>query len=164
MALGEDAARSLGAHEVASLGIPEALGVEDYPRFVETIATSIRRYAIQYPGAVHHVVSGRSDYHAESGNGNLSHRGLADAAPIALSNLTPIRFHRVYIYSLPAVQRFAPVIRHLSPEIMQRKIQAMDAYRIYSPSDGRVAYGFHSVPDLFQGAAGDAREFEDLAA
>lgn len=156
-----DAASRLGADEVAALGIPEQLGVEDYLHYVQTIGASLRRYAVQYPEAEHHVVSGASDPNAETGRSNLSHRALNDAA---LSVYLPrLVRHRVYVYSLPLFQRLAPVIRHLSPAIMAAKRYALEAYTFYDPANGRLAYGYHSVRGLFDAAAADAREFEEAA-
>ncbi len=159
-----ESATALGANEVAALGIPEQLSKDDPPRFQQAITAALMRYAMTYPGATHHVVAGVSDYTLETGRGNLSHLALALAAQAVFGNGPHLRFHRVYVYSLPLVQRFAPRIRHLSPEIMAGKLRALEAYRRFEPEQERIAYGYHSVPELFDGAANDAREFEDLAA
>lgn len=157
-------ATALGAHEVAALGIPEQLGKDDPPRFEQAIAQAIRRYALTYPDAVHHVCAGVSDYTMETGRGNLSHLALAIAAQGVLGVGPQLRFHRVYVYSLPPVQRLAPTVRHLSPEIMAAKRTALEGYKHFAPEEGRVAYGYHSVPELFDGAMSDAREFEEVCA
>ncbi len=156
-----EAATILGAHEIAALGIPEQLGRDDYPRFVAAIGLAIERYAVMYPTATHHVVSA-TDYHSESGRGNVSHSALAEAARLRLAPGT-VLYHCVYVYSRPAVQRIAAVIRPLAPEWMTRKRAAMDAYLRFEPDEGRIAYGYHSVPELFDGAASDAREFLEVA-
>lgn len=156
-----EAATALGADDVSALGIEEALGRTDYPRFVEVIERSLRRYAVQYPDASHHVTSGETDWHQGSGKGNLSHVALATAA--ARAELARVTYHRVYTYSFPAVQRIAPRVRHLSAEAMAIKVRAMEAYKLFAPEQGRIAYGYHSVRELFDGAASDLREFEEAA-
>jgi hypothetical protein len=39
----------------------------------------------------------------------------------------------------------------------------MDAYQVFDPDAGRIAYGYHSVRELFDGAAEDPREFMEAA-
>ncbi len=156
-----DAATALGADDLGQLGIAEQIGHTDYPRFVDIIAQSLRRYATQYPGALHHVTSGLVDWHRDSGKGNLSHAALADAAMLA--SLDRVRSHRVYSYSFPPVQRVAPYVRHLSDEAMAIKRASLEAYKVFDPAAGRIAYGYHSVRELFDGAATDPREFEEAA-
>jgi len=160
-----ECAASLGANEIGALGIPERLGVEDYPRFVHAIGLSIGRYAATYPGATHHVVSGIEDFDAATNAGNRSHAALAAAAQAhEMANGLLVVRHRVYIYSLAATQRVAPVTRHLAPEIMAAKFRAMEAYKVWAPETERIAYGYHSVRALFDAAASDAREFEEARA
>lgn len=158
-----ESAAILGANEIAALGIPEQMGTDDYPRFVEAIGISLHRYAVMYPGATHHVVSGGADYHQESSRGNRSHQALFDAAAARRHELGTVICHRVYVYSMPAVQRFAPVVRQLSAPVMAIKRRALEAYRVFDPEAGRIAYGYHSVPELFEGAASDPREFQEAA-
>lgn len=153
------AASLLGADEVATLGIPEQMGVDDYPRFVEAISVTVQRYETQYPGAIHHVTSA-FDAHLDFGS-HKSHRALAEA--VTAAGVRSVS-HRVYIYSVPAVQRIAPVILHLPANVMRAKVAAMAAYKLWKPAEQRIAYGYHSASELFDGAASDPREFLDAAA
>lgn len=157
-----DAGTRLGADEIALLEIPESLAHEDYPRFVDAIGFSLQRYETMYPGATHHVVSG-TEVHAETDAGNIAHRGLAEAARRIPALCGRLHFHRVYVYSHPREARTAQQIVTLSPAAMDRKRQALQAYRVWAPDLGRFAFGYHSAAELIDAAGEDPREFVDLA-
>lgn len=152
----------LGADEIALLEIPEQLAHDDYPRFVDAIGFTMQRYATMYPDATHHVVSG-TEVHAETGEGNVAHRGLAEAARRIPAICSRLQFHRVYVYSHPIAERTADRIVTLSPAAMELKRLALHAYRVWAPALGRFAFGYHSAAELIDAAAEDPREFVDLA-
>jgi LmbE family N-acetylglucosaminyl deacetylase len=159
-----DASIRLGVDEVSSLGIPEHFAEQDFSRFVDALGFTLQRYATQYPDAIHHVVAGDRDVHAETGQGNAAHRGLAAAATRIAELRSRLHFHRVYTYSHPIGARGADQVITLTADEMSRKIRALRAYALWEPVLGRIAFGYHSVPELIDAAASDPREFVDLAA
>lgn len=159
-----DAAARLGADEIGSLGIPEQLALDDYSRYVDAVGFALQRYATMYPDAGHHVVAGARDVHAETGQGNPAHVGLAAAAVRIAEVRRRLQFHRIYEYSRPIAERRADLVLPLSDYEVAVKRLALDAYRLWDPAGGRVAFGYHSVPELIDAAAADPCEYVDLAA
>jgi LmbE family N-acetylglucosaminyl deacetylase len=114
--------------------------------------------SLQYSIAHHHTVWGADDVHAEASAPTLAHVLCANAAkefrrlnPFALVSL-----HAVYIYSKPKEDRTAPIVNHLSDRHRRLKNAALDCYR---PSADSIGYGYMSVPELFDSASFDPREF-----
>lgn len=159
-----EAAAVLGVDEIASLGIPEDFAHHHHTRFVDAVGFAMQRYATMYPDATHHVAAGVADWHNESGIGNLAHSGCEAAAREIPAVRRRLQLHRIYAYSHPREHRTGDLVACLAEPVMARKRAALDAYRRWDPAAGRVAFGYHSVPELIDAAAADPREFVDLVA
>lgn len=112
----------------------------------------------QYLVARHHTVWGKDDIHTGVTHPTQSHVLCADALA-ELQRSTPrihATLHGVYLYSEPYFKRRAPIIKHLSPQHMAMKMLALDCFK---PSETSIGYGYASVPELFDAASTDLREF-----
>lgn len=149
------AALALGA-DLMHLGIPEQLVYDDSEAVFDQVREFVQAYADGHPDAVHHFPAGRNDVHVLRGEGHLSH-AIVEMAGRALPGLTKI-FHRVYAYSQPVGERPGTPIALTAAEMALKNL-AMQEYRRWAPDVGRVAYGYHSVPELFDAAAADPTEY-----
>jgi LmbE family N-acetylglucosaminyl deacetylase len=106
----------------------------------------------------HHTTWGKDDIHASVIEPTLAHVLCANALMIfqKVHPLVRCSLHAVYIYSHAPINRIAPYVQNLSPDQMRLKIQALNCYK---QSHDTVGYGYASVPELFDGAATDPREF-----
>ncbi len=78
------------------------------------------------------------------------------AGTLRLHPEASVILHGVYVYSHPIEARTAPIIEILTDEEMAAKRRAIQAYK---PSATSIGYGYRSVPELFDGAESDPREF-----
>lgn len=150
-------AAALGVDALEAIAIPEYM---DHGSFVERVAELLLRDAARFPGAAHHLVSGARDS-ASTGRVSPSHDACAHAAAIAAPALATVTLHRIHVYALPLERRTADRVVALDDELMAVKCAALAAYQQWDPP-ARIGYGWHSVPELFEAAAADPHEYEDL--
>jgi LmbE family N-acetylglucosaminyl deacetylase len=159
------ATTALGVTERRMLSVPETLMCDDRSaaerRVLEAMLSMHREFADAGYLVTHHTVMGREDVHLETGASTLAHRVCERAARMFATAVTvaPVFLHAVYVYSHPVEKRTAPIVTVLSDEEMCAKRQAIDAYR---ERPGALGYGYRSVPELFDAAASDPREFMEL--
>lgn len=155
----------LGA-DLMHLGVPESLASTDLGAAVDQIFAVVHDHASTWPDAVHHFPAGPSDVHAILGTGHPSHEAVwrAGCALVRLAAastgwLTPaqIVFHRIYAYTQPPGHRGQAIA--LTPAEHAVKRAAIAEYRQWDPGHGRLAFGYHSVPELFEAAAADPHEY-----
>jgi len=159
------AALLLGA-DVFHLDIPEEVPETGFTGLVDRLTEVALELARHHPGATHHFVAGPDDVHAgfDGGRTHRSHRALW-AAGCALAGMGhDCLFHRVYVYSVPPPERTAGRVIALTPAEMERKCAAIAEYQRWDPRAGRLAYGYHSVPELFDAASGDPHEYVEVLA
>lgn len=146
----------LGVDDIITLDLPEA-----YPpaHFVSCLGAEILLLESKHPGSTHHFVSGARDEYGPDET-NPIHRSCTRAVEMVEADLTEVFMYRVYVYGKPTHARTADEIVGLSPEAFALKRAALEVYREWRPPE-RIAYGFHSVPQLFMGAGSDPREFVD---
>ncbi len=164
------AARKLGVDEVSEVHIPEQIISEDRGGFLDSIVATVRGYEARYPGAVHHLVSGDRDIAMPNlQETHRTHRLCWEAGLQLAGEGLQVLFHRVYVYRLPLKSRFegvpwstAPRVEVLDDELMSVKRAALGAYQVWDPPRDRIAFAYHSVPDLFEGAGSDPHEYVDL--
>lgn len=155
------AARHLAVDEVVELGILEQTITEDRNGFIRQVLETVRAHAD--PGVVHHLVSGDGDIampHLDVTH--RTHRLCWEAGQTLAADGLQVRFHRIYTYRLPLAQRTGDRIEDLDDELMSVKRAALAAYQVWDPPRDRIAFAYHSVPDLFEGAGSDPHEYVDF--
>lgn len=148
----------LGVDEVVSWELRESAMAVDPAAMQEDILVRISNLALKLNIVHHHTVWGKNDIHVEVSNPTLAHVLCANALTIynQVHPMVRCSLHAVYLYSQDPRKRSAPIVRHLTPEQMRSKLAAMECYK---KSDDTIGYGYASVPELFNNAAIDPREF-----
>lgn len=149
--------RELEADEVGVMGIPETIAYEE---LVARIRAVVGMYSAAYPLAEHHFVAGARDV-ASNGVTHPTHRACCEVGQYHAPAGCTIVFHRAYVYGHPMEKRTADLVRILEHPVMLKKRAALEAYKAWRPDQGLVAFGYHSVPELFDAAAQDPHEYED---
>lgn len=160
---------ALGA-DFTYLDIPEEMVSDDFGLACRCVDEAVQRYAGAHPDAVHHFPAGPGDVHAGLGTGHRSHEAVWRAGraleevqrqqPVGWMGPPRVLFHQVYAYTQPPEQRGLAI--PLSDVDLATKRRAMDEYRRWDPTIGQLAYGYHSVPELFDAAAADAHEYLEM--
>lgn len=151
-----------GVFEWRWSGIPEQLMCDDrrgaIGRVVELMTDLRSLYSGDRVRLTFHTVVGEDDPHAETNGSNLAHR-ICELGARGFGLMYPhvaVELHKVYVYSQPIEARMATVVRQLTDDEMAAKRRAIECYKTGA---GRIGYGYRSVPELFDGAASDPREF-----
>lgn len=148
----------LGVDKIEAWDISEANMEVNPAGAQEEIVRRMHELGAKLPVVHFHTVWGRNDVHASAEQPTLAHVICANAAMVyhQVHPLTRLSLHGVYVYSHPMDSRRAPMIHHLSPKHMAKKVAAADCFR--SKTKG-IGYGYASVPELFDAATTDPREF-----
>lgn len=135
-----------------------------YNDLVSCVKRTIARFGRKFPRASHHLVSGKLDLlQRDGGMGtNSSHQACWDAAMKLGRGISDFYFYRVYVYGKDRGVRESQYQQDLKPEWQASKRAALDEYKLFCPEAGRFAVGYHSVPQLFDAAATDSKEYLDL--
>lgn len=152
------AMKILGANELDEWNLSEVEMLADLPMARLQVFTQMQMLHETAPVCCHHTVWGEHDVHVTSGLKAFSHDVCAQAI-MHLHCVHPyahVQLHGVYIYSRPREERTAPMIIALSRRELTTKRAAMNCYR---PSVQCIGYGYRSVPELFDSASLDPREF-----
>ena len=154
----------LGVRRVEEMSLDERRSDEE--RFVRRVKDKILEYESGLPGASHRLVSGRKDFVM-----NSAHVACTDAAEQAQKQARgrlDLQLYRVYEYRRRFRQgKGCNRVVTLSDMQWEYKRNALNQYLCFNPQKGRLAYGLHSVPDLFGLILGwegreNRREFVDL--
>src|SRR5262245_20336553 len=138
------------------------LGME-YEKLVRSVIQTIKHFEGKFPGASHHLVSGRLDLlpKGSSTATNAAHQACWDAAVALNSKISNFRFYRVYVYWKDRAERESGFQCILKPDWLALKQAALNEYKLFSPESGRFAVGYHSVGQLMDAAATDSNEYLD---
>ncbi len=115
-----------------------------------------------HPGALHVTVmkytdgnpSGPGDYMAQA-----EHTAACDAL-LYLAHTEHLRaeFYKVYVYDLPAAQRWAPVIENGAAQHATKRLAILDGYDD-ADRPGHLGIGWHSVPVTIDNVLRDDNEY-----
>lgn len=158
------AAGFLGVDRIFRLGMEDDIrGEEDddpkpanYAVFVDRLEQHVRSFVKTFPGASHTFAAGWLD-------SNITHKACSDVANRLRNDIEDMSFLHIYSYV-----QYSPADRdrggaadvlHIPADHFKRKLQAIAAYRTWSPSRGLYSLGWHSVSDFFESASKDPREF-----
>lgn len=156
---------SLGVLEVDEcryLALAEQVMVEDRAYAMALLLGTFGAFDYEFRKAdgavVHHTVLGVSDIHRELGRGTMAHAVCEEVANLFAKAhpSTDVFLHAIYVYSFPPAERTAPIILDLSDDELAAKRQVLDCYKA---GEDRIGYGYASVPELFDAAATDSREY-----
>ncbi|MFC0601056.1 PIG-L deacetylase family protein [Streptomyces palmae] len=151
-------ARTLGVDKVINLKLADGSqgSAADFDDFVRTVKVRIRDLAQQYPGASHQFTAGWLE-------ATRPHKAITDAAFHLMNEgvLRDVRFNYVYAYDKPLEKRAdgAAYVLDIPPAHMAIKRNAMYCYNTWDPGRNLYALGYHSVPEKFESAHNDPREF-----
>lgn len=155
-----NACHAIGVTDIDRLWISEQLMFERPTLAEQMLVKDMEDLALEWrkQRVVFHTVMGERDIHAETGAGTSAHRVCEAAARRYKEDheQADICLHKVYVYSHPKADRTAKIILPLAPDWMQRKRAAIECYK---PIGFCLGYGYASVPDLFDAASDDPREF-----
>jgi LmbE family N-acetylglucosaminyl deacetylase len=136
----------LGACRVEEMLLDERCSSEE--KFAHSIKDKILEYESGLPGASHRLVSGRKDFVV-----NPAHFACTRAAEQAQKEAggrLDLQLYRVYEYRRRLWQgKGCDRVITLSDCQWEYKRKALGQYLWFNPDEGRLAYGLHSVPDLF---------------
>ena len=138
------------------------LGME-YKKLVRSVVQTINHFERKFPGASHHLVSGRLDLlpKGSATATNAVHQACWDAAMKLKGKIRNFRFYRVYVYWKDTAERVSGFQCILKPQWQALKQSALNEYKLFSPDSGRFAVGYHSVRQLMDAAAADSNEYLD---
>lgn len=153
--------RAMGTLDVSHLAyweLSEEEMIAEPRRMQDRIQRKMWEIDQQYLVARHHTVWGKDDIHVEVADPTPSHVLCADALTEMQRSAPRIHasLHGVYLYSARYARRRAPIIQHLSSQHMAMKMLALNCFK---PSETSIGYGYASVPELFDAASTDLREF-----
>jgi len=140
----------------ASAAVLEVRGVEEMSldehsgedELVRRVEDKILEYESAYPGASHRLVSGRKDFVTNSTH--LACTKAAEQAQSEAAGTLDLQLYRVYEYRRRTRQgEGCDRVVTLSEEQWDYKRQALGQYLCFNPDEGRLAFGLHSVADLF---------------
>lgn len=157
----DEAAHRMGVADVRRLHLTEDRIFNHRRDSIKHLARVMAELHAQCGGdAAHHTTMGDNDPHVQTGRSNRAH-GVCEEAGRLFQRETGARvlLHKVYVYSQPDAFRAAQCVTVLDGATMTRKRHALDAYKA---NGARIGYGYRSVPELFDGAASDAREFFEV--
>jgi hypothetical protein len=155
----------LGADKIFILENGQGLDVMEsfthYDRFVNQIVTILKSFEEKFPGSSHKLISGSLDL-LPDGSTNSAHRACWDAAQIVRNSISDFTFYRIYAYYQLIQARNSQFQLNLKPEWQTTKQAAIDEYKLFLPEAGRLAAGYHCIPQLLDGAYNDPKEYFDL--
>ena len=134
-----------------------------YEKLVRSVVQTIKHFERQFPGASHHLVSGRLDLlpKGSATATNAVHQACWDAAMKLKGKIRKFRFYRIYVYWKDRAERGSGFQCILKPQWQALKQSALNEYKLFSPDSGRFAVGYHSVRQLMDAAAADSNEYLD---
>ncbi|KAF9586740.1 hypothetical protein BGW38_002762 [Lunasporangiospora selenospora] len=157
--------------DILETGWSDIEPVKDYITFKAKVKSLILGYETKYPGASHKCISG--EYDRDSFGRNPTHRACWDVATELLDQypfgwpssgqVWDFRFYRTYTYYRPEEARTAQFIRAL-PQYLPYKQRSLDQYKRWDPSNGELAWGYHSVKFLIDAAYYDPYVYVDMLA
>ncbi|KAG0356104.1 hypothetical protein BG005_004972 [Podila minutissima] len=163
--------RHLGVRDenVFETGWSDIEPVKDYPTFQKKLKNLILGYEKKHPGASHKCISG--EYDRDGLGRNPTHRACWDAARELIdehptgypssNQLWDFRFYRTYTYYKSPEHREAQYIRAF-PQFLKYKQRALDQYKKWKPSQGELAWGYHSVKALIDASYNDPYVYMDM--
>jgi LmbE family N-acetylglucosaminyl deacetylase len=162
----------LGVDKIFILNNGEAIpdrafySATEYPKAINTIKDFIKRY----PNASHKLVSGIRD-RIQLGNEwatNNTHVALYEAADQVRKEVPMIndfRFYRIYVYDNPDMNQASDksdYVIYADQSLKNKQILALNEYKVFNPTQGRYALGYHSVPNLIDKAASNNYIYLDV--
>jgi hypothetical protein len=137
---------ALGIRHVEEMLLDERQAGEE--GFIWSIKNKILEYESALPGASHRLVSGRKDFVLNPAH--LASTTAAEQAQKEASGKLDLQMYRIYEYR----KRFrqgngCAKITTLTNQQWDYKRIALNQYLRFKPEEGRLAFGLHSVPDLF---------------
>lgn len=151
-------------------GIDDTEFYSDYEGATKKVANIIREFQLKFPQASFKFPSGLKDYCCGTDTvpwtRNNTHMAINQAALDARAsyNLADVKFYRIYAYWNPEKNyQQAPwtSTQSIEPSGMQVKRLALHEYKVFDPSKGRYALGYHSVPDLIDRAMVNSLHYFD---